>query len=203
MATGGRADSGELIDQDLGVHHAEFLPGEFNQIVERLVRGQALASVRPLRQRIQAARIKALEQRLAEWPFAQLLRDGPVGREKVGHIEYGDDRVEPPKEGCRLHSAFNCAELRSFDHLPRVAKLRERIERELDLATGALLDQRADLFQPLVARLCRRFQVGDLGGVFCGLPEGQVWHHACSAQRSGFQHSPSGNHEFLPILRFI
>jgi hypothetical protein len=75
-----KTDRGELVDQDLGVHHAKFLAPEGFEIRQRLVRGQALAAVRPDGEREDATAGKASQQRLAERTLAQLLRHRAVGR---------------------------------------------------------------------------------------------------------------------------
>jgi hypothetical protein len=55
--------------------------------------------------------------------------------------------LKPAEERGWHHGALDGAELRALDHLPRVAELRGRIERDLDRTLGALFDQRGDLLQ--------------------------------------------------------
>jgi hypothetical protein len=89
--------------------------------------------------------------------------------------------------------------------LPRVAELRGGKQLELDLAVGALLDQRGYPFQSAMARLQRRLEMTDLGGVFRrGLRPraGAACRQSCTGKRQEITsrcHGRTPSHENDPV----
>jgi hypothetical protein len=84
---GGCAHCLELRDQDTGIHHAEALSLERRDVRKRLARGEAIATVRPDRNRSHADIVEGREHCLPERAGAQFGRLFAIDRIDEGHVE--------------------------------------------------------------------------------------------------------------------
>ena len=77
----------ELRDQHARIHHAEFLTGEILDGIKRLVRGEALAPVRPDGDGVDADFVESGQNGLTEGACAQCVRRFAIGGVDEGHVE--------------------------------------------------------------------------------------------------------------------